>query len=782
MTFLASLNPQQREAVEHADGPLLVVAGAGSGKTRVVVCRIAWLILERGVQPQAILGVTFTNKAAGEMRARVGRLLEENGHPAGAAPLVSTFHSFCARLLRRYGNRLGEVREGLGPGFSILGNSDQVAIVKAALKEIGADAGDLKPRRVLGAISRAKNLGGAGDAVELHGADSAESGILNRVYKLYRESLVAANALDFDDLLLEAVRLLRSFPEIREALQDRYRHLLVDEFQDTNRPQYELVRMLAGTRRNVCVVGDQDQAIYSWRGADIGNILGFEQDFPAARRIHLEQNYRSSGNILKAATAVVANNTQRKAKRLWTDGPEGDRPVLLRSSDAHAEARAVVHHIEGLLDADPQMRVGVLYRTNAQSRLIEQALRQAGRQFAVVGGPAFYERAEVKNLLAYLRAALSPGDAVSLQRILNVPARGIGRSTLGRLQEIASRGDLTLWQAIGQAVDLQLVAPRARAALDRFRKLMARLRRTAASGNLRFTLERIFEETGYRQMLESDESPESRSRLENIRELIIAAQESADCGESLEDFLDQAALVADSDGIDTGARILLLTLHVAKGLEFPAVAMVGMEETLLPHRRSLGAGDDALEEERRLCYVGMTRARRHLILSHAASRRLYPRSPAEEMLPSRFLGEIPADLLDDRSPWQRRVEAEKAVHRTATVRATSMETHNSVSAVAGFFKERGIHVEMEPAPAGRRAQARPVRTQPPRGAPRLGRALRDLRRQGPFASGTRVRHSKFGVGVVRRREGEGPRAKLSVYFDSHGMKKLVAGYANLQEL
>ncbi len=801
MPILASLNSQQREAVEHTEGPLLILAGAGSGKTRVVVSRIAHLILQRGVAPESILGVTFTNKAASEMRDRVGRLLGENGLPERSAPAISTFHSFCVRLLRRHGQCLSKIRPGFATNFLIFDDGDQLAVVKTACKEIGMRAEGLNPKTVLGAISRAKNRNGR--ITQLQGRDSAESWVLTRVFELYRDALLAANGLDFDDLLLEAVRLLETFDEVRESLQARYRYLLVDEFQDTNRPQYEIVRLLAGTRRNVCVVGDEDQAIYSWRGADIGNILGFESDFPSARVIRFEQNYRSTRSILRVATAVVEHNKQRKGKRLWTDGPEGSPPVVFRVSDGHAEARCVAREIGRRLDEDPELRVGVLYRTNAQSRLFEEALHHEGRDFLLVGGVAFYQRAEVKDLLAYLRAAVSPDDAVSLRRIVNVPARGIGKTTLERLGEIAVGEGLSLWRAIGEAVDRRLLAARALTALDRFRQLMAELRERVENEEVDAVLEWVFEETGYRRMLESDESAEARSRLENIHELVVAARETVERDGSLEDFLDHAALVADSDGIDQAARILLMTLHTAKGLEFPAVAMVGMEEELLPHARSLAAGESAIEEERRLCYVGMTRARRHLLLSCAETRRQYGGDSPVRMLPSRFLKEIPPELVEDRSSrvWQpgaSRHAGEAAgsfpgtgsasgPRRTSLVATAGIETHDSVAAVADFFREKGISMDMPAtsrASTARRSAIREGGASPGlrREAPRLGQALRELRKQGPFARGTRVRHSKFGIGVVERRDGEGPNAKLSVYFRNHGMKRLVAGYADLQEL
>ncbi len=794
MTFLASLNSQQREAVMHGDGPLLVLAGAGSGKTRVIVSRIAHLIVERGIAAESVLAVTFTNKAAGEMRDRVFRLLAENGMAGARAPRVSTFHSFCVRLLRSHGAPLAALRKGFGTNFLIFDQSDQTAVVKEACKEVGVKERDLKPRNVLSAISRAKNrdLG----TVTLRGRDSAETRALNDIFERYQAALLASNALDFDDLLLEALRTLRSFEDVRKALQDRYQHILVDEFQDTNRPQYEILRLLAGLRRNVCVVGDDDQAIYSWRGAVIDNILGFQADFPRTKVVRLEQNYRSTQAILDASSALVSRNLRREKKRLWTDGPAGDRPALYRAADGDSEARYVAREASRLLDTDSDMRVAILYRTNAQSRLFEEALRREGLEFLVVGGVAFYQRAEVKDLLAYLKAAVSPGDPVSLRRIVNVPARGIGKTTLSRLSQHASQNGISLWQAIEEAVDGNLLPQRACTSLRRFRALMEDLREELRTDDVESALGWVLEETGYRTMLDSEDSPESRARLENVRELVIAAREAGERGLSVAEFLDHAALVADSDGIDEAARILLMTLHSAKGLEFPAVIMPGMEETLLPHARSMRDGDDALEEERRLCYVGMTRARRHLLLTCALYRRQYASQEAEHMIPSRFLREIPTGLLEDLSAAKGPRGLESMASETGWksmgaplgsrpgepggVRTAGIQTHDSVSAVAGFFKTKGIEFSSAPGAPPRRSAGRSGL--PRREAPKLGQALKTLRKEGPLARGTRVRHRKFGIGVVESREGEGPTAKVSVYFRGYGLKKLVAGYANLQEL
>ena len=800
MSVLASLNPQQREAVLQTDGPLLLLAGAGSGKTRVVITRIAHLILDKGVRPQSILAVTFTNKAAEEMRERVERILGAHGVTPDAMPTVSTFHSFCVRLLRRYGRPLAELRPGFTPQFLIFDEADQLAVVKRAYQDLGPDADFMKPSAALTAISRAKSRGR--HPIRLHAGDAQRTRLLERIYELYRDALVSSNALDFDDLLLESVRLLSASEEVLDRVRSRYCYLLVDEFQDTNRPQYQIMKLIAEPNCNVCVVGDEDQSIYSWRGAEIKNILEFEADFPGTRVIRLEQNYRSTASILAAASALVERNVHRKGKRLWTDGPAGDRPVLYRAADAEAEARYVVRTLGRLLDDDPTLRAGVLYRTNAQSRLLEDALRRDGRDFLLVGGVAFYQRAEVKDLLAYLKAAIAPDDAVSLRRILNVPARGIGKATLERLQNHASERGMSLWQAIEDTLDRSLLPARASAALGRFRQLLRGLRNKIQKDELPRVLEWVFDETGYRQMLESSDAAEDANRLENVKELLVAALEASARDATVQDFLDHAALVADSDGIDRRARILLMTLHNAKGLEFPLVAMIGLEEKLLPHRRSM-VDDSALEEERRLCYVGMTRAERYLLLTCAGKRWQYGSGNPERMLPSRFLEEIPADLLDDRTrgagaprtdrrvagpdirpkaPFQSVRPRERASRGTIQI-----QTHDSLQAVADFFKLRGIELETEDA-AGPSAKpppialARSVTAAPRKRKPRLGQALKDLRNQGAFPRGTRVRHEKFGVGVVQRREGEGPHAKLSVYFQNHGMKKLVAGYANLREM
>ena len=797
MSLLASLNPRQREAVEHTEGPLLVLAGAGSGKTRVIVTRAAYLIAEKGIRPSSILAVTFTNKAAGEMRERVGRLLEETGMAHGGLPTVSTFHAFCARLLRQHGEPLADWRPGFTSKFLICDADDQLSVVKDAMKKLGVKPDFIKPREALSAISRAKNGGSSkiGKARE----NDPKTDELNRIFKEYEGALLASNALDFDDLLLEAVRLLEGSESVRDTIRERYHYLMVDEYQDTNRPQYDLMLLLAGPNCNVCVVGDEDQSIYSWRGADIGNILGFERDFPSARVVRLEQNYRSTRPILDAAGAVVAHNEQRKGKHLWTDRLDGDPILLYRAASAAAEARYVAGSVRELLDADPGTQVGVLYRTNAQSRLIEDALRRESVGYVLVGSVAFYQRKEVKDVLAYVRVAFSPEDSVSLARIINTPARGIGKRTLGLLTDYANERSLTLWQAIEETVNGGRLPRRAAAALKQFQTLVVNLRSRAASMDITALLDTVLDRSGYRRMLDSDSSADAESRRENLDELVVAAQEAAKRGETAQDFLDHASLVADTDDIESSARVLLMTLHSSKGLEFPAVFLVGMEEQLLPHARVLEPLDnDALEEERRLCYVGMTRAQRRLVLSCAESRGRYGAGSEVDVLPSRFLNEIPRELIRDVSRgWtgldrpriyeliDDAAESQPAPNPRSDrskLEDAGIETHDSVEAIGSFFKRRAAQSNVVVAPSGPGSSSRPVPAPSGGFARGRGRAAKSAPEAGQFARGAKVRHRRFGVGVVQQCQGQGERAKLSVYFHQHGLKTLIAGPAKLQAL
>ncbi len=738
------LNPEQRAAVEATEGPLLILAGAGSGKTRVITSRIAWLIREKNVAPESILAVTFTNKAASEMGERVDRLLD---HSSLTKPLLCTFHSLCVRLLRRDIEALKIGNDGLTRSFAIYDENDQQAVVKQIMKRMGLDTKQLTPRTVLGKISWAKNHMVDPQEYYLSSKDPNNERIAH-IFKGYQAELRKCNALDFDDLLLEAVRLLKVSSEARERYQRRYRYLLVDEYQDTNRPQYELMKLLAGERKNVCAVGDEDQSIYSWRGADIRNILEFERDFPNARIVRLEQNYRSTQIILEAAGAVVANNLQRKGKKLWTDRKGGSLIGYYEAPDGENEALFIADRIQTFLrqtsssEIQEPGRAAVLYRTNAQSRLVEESLRRYNIRYTMVGGFSFYERAEIKDLLAYLRLIRNPHDSMALQRVINTPVRGIGKTTLETLERLALETGQSTWEALAAAIQNRLIPARALMAIDSFRQLildaqammdpdfagklsadvaasaessddadtgfefgassetqtqltfhdqMPQLLRVAqvstlGPGNegtptpdfdsdatelaedktddalafrapgdaatlpelIRFLLDR----TGYIKALETEGSPESFSRIENLKELANAAHDAETRGETLAEFLDHAALASDTDQFDPDARVTLMTLHAAKGLEFPLVFLAGLEEGLFPHSRTLNNPDE-LEEERRLCYVGMTRAMNTLVLTRAIYRRRYGNDAPEMSIPSRFLEEVPNQLIENlggRSP------------------------------------------------------------------------------------------------------------------------------------
>ena len=711
-SYLSQLNPQQREAVEAVEGPVLILAGAGSGKTRVITYRIAHLIDGIGVPPDSILAVTFTNKAASEMASRVESLV---GTRSVTKPLISTFHSFCVRLLRRDIETLQIGGKGYRKDFVIYDEADQQSVVKAAMKRLGIDDKQVTPRNVLAQISWAKNHMLDPQEVYLNSSDPKTERVA-QIYEVYRQELAKSNALDFDDLLLYAVKVLKSSAEVRERYNRRYRHILVDEYQDTNRPQYELMRMLAGTEHNVCAVGDEDQSIYSWRGADIRNILEFEQDFPEARIIRLEQNYRSTQNILQAASAVVARNVKRKGKNLWTERSGGAQIGYYEAPDGENEALFAADYIskylrQGQAENGETPRAAVLYRTNSQSRLVEEAMRRYQMNYHVVGGFSFYERAEIKDMISYLKVIGNPDDSIALQRVINTPPRGIGKTTMETIERIALETGTSLWNAIGETVRQRLLPPRALAALNSFREMIEDARamhlgtfrervaetaaaeqpigtleedhlqhamdfspemfegedalsstpansrsfhsggqKTVASGrddnqnrddatafspeslashgedatgedgqarvegfrapgdaaNTAELLKFLLDRTGYIKLLEQEDTPESLARIENLRELVNAAMDSRDRGETLSEFLDHAALVSDADQYDENSRITLMTLHAAKGLEFPLVFLIGLEEGLFPHSRTLLAPDD-IEEERRLCYVGMTR-------------------------------------------------------------------------------------------------------------------------------------------------------------------------------
>ncbi len=772
MDFLEGLNPRQREAVEHSEGPLLVLAGAGSGKTRVITHRIAHLMTAFRVPGWAVLAVTFTNKAAGEMRDRVRSLVSTG--PEGA-PTVATFHSFCVRLLRREGAPLGQLRRGFTPLFTIYDDDDQISMIKSIYKALGLDDKFMQPRAALSRISNAKSHTQSPEEIARAATDPTTTRFAT-VYERYEARLRESNALDFDDLLLEAVNLLRHDDATRQRLNQRYEFVMVDEYQDTNRSQYDLMRLLSEQRHNICVVGDEDQSIYGWRGANIRNILDFERDFPGATIIRLEQNYRSTQTILEAASAVVANNTERIGKTLWTDSGAGEKITLYEAPDSENEALWIADTVESRLARNPQERVAVLYRTNSQSRQIEEALRRYGRKYIVVGGFSFYQRAEVKDLLAYLKVLVSPHDSIGLLRVINTPARGIGRTTLEQIEQYALQHELSLWTSLEQMLKVHAFPGRAEAALAAFHRMMTELASQLDTRPIGETLADVLERTGYRKMLEEEGTEESRQRLANLDELLNAAADAGERGESLRDFLDHAALVSDADSNDSGAPVSLLTMHNAKGLEFPVVFIAGLEEGLFPHSRSLDS-ESGMEEERRLCYVGMTRAETKLYLSWARYRRRFGGAQPEVSLASRFLQEVPRNLVDavrGDAPQARNVDLYSEryqVRESAQRNLYTGKTYNSVDNIRQFFSERGMPAPQGIAPKAAAASA----AQPAAPVPQFKKPV--AKKLGP---GSTVEHTKWGRGTVLRLEGSGEDTKVTVSFPGYGLKKLIAKYAGIK--
>ena len=790
MDFLSGLNPRQKEAVCHVEGPLLILAGAGSGKTRVITHRIAHLIDSHGVFGPSVFAVTFTNKAAGEMRERVLNLLA--GRINNAGPNVSTFHSFCVRLLRRDGSSLSQLRPGFTREFQIYDADDQVVLIKQIYKKLGLDDKFMQHRAALSRISQSKNQKQGPEDLYKAAADP-KIAKLAKVFELYNEELRRANSLDFDDLLLEAVRLLRHDAEIRALWNRRVGFLMVDEYQDTNRSQYELMRLLSQDHDNVAVVGDEDQSIYGWRGADIRNILDFEKDYPNAKTIKLERNYRSTKTILDAAGAVVANNQARIGKWLETENDAGVPIGFYEAADGESEAIFIADAIDKLLRQDPAARVAVLYRTNFQSRQIEEALRRYNRPYVVVGGFSFYQRAEVKDALAYLKLLANANDGVSLARIINVPARGIGKTTIEQIEALARERGISQWDACQASCDEKLLGSRAEASVSAFLRMIGELREFLSTRGVHEALNELLERTGYRQMIAADASVDSESKLGNLEELLSAAAEAHERGETLTDFLDHAALVSDADQVDDKARVSLLTMHNAKGLEFPVVFIAGMEEGLFPHSRSRES-ESQLEEERRLCYVAMTRAERRLYLTCARSRRRYGGSPLEPCQRSRFLEEVPARLMEDlhtRSrPGVLDLYGERAEVREVARRNTyTGKTYNSLDHISQFFADRGIAApSMAPKPAPAATPAAPVtQPAPPKAAP-AGQSQTSASRppagaktgKRGFAAGATVYHAKYGRGTVIRKEGDGDDAKITVSFANIGIKKLIAKFAQLK--
>jgi DNA helicase-2/ATP-dependent DNA helicase PcrA len=633
--YLADLNPAQREAVLATEGPVLVVAGAGSGKTRVLTYRIAHLVAAVGVKPQEILAITFTNKAAGEMRERLGSVVGD----IARTMWVMTFHSACGRILRREAPRLG-----YRSNFTIYDQADQVRLVKQCLEELDRDPKRFVPRGIHAQISNAKNQLVSPEEYKSRVASFFDQTVAD-VYELYQRRLLSSNAADFDDLLMLTVEVLDRFPDARKKWQKAFRYVLVDEYQDTNHAQYRLLQLLAGEHRNVFAVGDPDQSIYAFRGADIRNIMEFERDFGGAKQIALEQNYRSSNAILRAANAVISENRERKPKNLWSELGEGDPVRVIEVEDEHAEARFVASEIAGLVDEGfSGSEIAIFYRTNAQSRVLEDVLVRQDIPYQVIGGPKFYERAEIKDAIAYLQVIDNPSDAISLTRIANRPRRGIGDASLARLQTYADAHGLPLWEALEHPEEAGCGGAPLKA-IDRFRTLMQSAMAGAPELSVPGLLERVLEQSGYLEALEAERTIEAHGRTENLMELVGVAREYQESVEepSLSEFLQQISLYSDQDALEEERSLVtLMTLHNAKGLEFRVVFLIGMEEGVFPHSRSIE--EQGLEEERRLCYVGLTRAQERLVLTHAAARSLW--GSRGYNMPSRFLDELPQEEIE----------------------------------------------------------------------------------------------------------------------------------------
>ena len=633
--YLADLNPAQREAVLATEGPVLVVAGAGSGKTRVLTYRIAHLVSAVGVKPQEILAITFTNKAAGEMRER----LEDVLGGIARTMWVMTFHSACGRILRTEAPKLG-----YRSNFTIYDQADQVRVVKLCLEELERDPKRFVPRGIHSQISNAKNLLITPDDYKARISSFYDQTVAD-VYELYQGRLFASNAVDFDDLLMLTVQVLERFPEARKRWQKAFRYVLVDEYQDTNHAQYRLLQLLAGEHQNVFAVGDPDQSIYAFRGADIRNIMEFERDFGGAKQIALEQNYRSTNAILRAANAVISENRERKPKNLWSELGEGDPIRVIEVEDEHAEARFVAAEIAGLVDEGyAGSEIAIFYRTNAQSRVLEDVLVRQDIPYQVIGGPKFYERAEIKDAIAYLQVIDNPSDAISLIRIANRPRRGIGDASLARVRAYADAHGLSLWEALEHPEEAGCGGAPLKA-IDKFRTLMQSSMAGALELSVPELLERVLDQSGYLESLEAERTIEAQGRMENLMELVGVAREYQESAESpsLSEFLQQISLFSDQDAIEEGRSLVtLMTLHNAKGLEFRAVFLIGMEEGVFPHSRSIE--EQGLEEERRLCYVGLTRAQERLVLTHAAARSLW--GSRGYNLPSRFLDELPQEEIE----------------------------------------------------------------------------------------------------------------------------------------
>ncbi|GAM11892.1 DNA helicase PcrA [Mesobacillus selenatarsenatis] len=737
--LLNGLNPEQQKAVKTVDGPLLLMAGAGSGKTRVLTHRIAYLMVEKGVNPYNILAITFTNKAAREMRERIQRMM------GGAADniWISTFHSMCVRILRRDIDRLGYNRN-----FTILDSTDQQSVIKSILKDKNMDPKKYDPRAILGTISSAKNELITPEEYAKTAGDYFSQKVSD-VYTEYQRRLRKNNALDFDDLIMTTITLFIRVPEVLEYYQRKFQYIHVDEYQDTNRAQYMLVKLLAQRFQNLCVVGDSDQSIYRWRGADIANILSFEKDYPRASVILLEQNYRSTKKILLAANMVIQNNMNRKPKNLWTENPEGNKIMYYRADSEQGEAQFVIGKIqEQIRNGRKLSDIAILYRTNAQSRVIEESFLKSNIDYSIVGGIKFYDRKEIKDILAYLRLISNPDDDISLQRIINVPKRAIGSTSIDKIANFATMHDLSMFQAL-ETIEMIGLSPKAEKAAAEFRNLVSNYTHQQEYLSVTELVEEVLDKTGYRDMLKAEKSIESQSRLENIDEFLTVTKSFEESSEdkSLVAFLTDLALVADIDRLDDDGEkktdfVTLMTLHSAKGLEFPVVFLIGMEEGVFPHSRSL-MEEDEMEEERRLAYVGITRAEEELFITNAQMRTLFGRT---NMNPeSRFIKEIPADLVEDAVPKVRRPAPTSGGRPAPSGGRPGTSTRPSIST--------------------RGAVSRPV------AAASGGEGIE-------WKVGDKAQHGKWGTGTVVSVKGSGEGMELDIAFPSPtGIKRLLAKFA-----
>ncbi|MEK9199717.1 DNA helicase PcrA [Ureibacillus sp. FSL E2-3493] len=740
--LLNGMNPQQAEAVKTTEGPLLIMAGAGSGKTRVLTHRIAYLVVEKEVYPSKILAITFTNKAAREMRERIDNLL---GNGTTESMWVSTFHSMCVRILRRNIDRIG-----ISKNFSILDSADQLSVVKNVLKELNIDSKRFEPRAILNAISAAKNECITADQYKANSnPNNPYEKVVAQVYEGYEKRLRRNQSLDFDDLIMTTITLFERVPDVLDFYQNKFQYIHVDEYQDTNHSQYKLVQLLAQKFKNICVVGDSDQSIYRWRGADIGNILSFEKDYPNAKVILLEQNYRSTKRILQAANDVIEHNESRYPKKLRTDNLEGEKIVLYKAYNEQDEAQFVVQTIQKLMEKENRSLddFAILYRTNAQSRVMEEVLVKSNMTYQIVGGTKFYDRKEIKDLLAYLRLIANNDDDLSLARIINEPKRNIGATSFEKMATYAIQQDRSIFDAMKEVLFMGLT-PRAAGAVDKFRELIEGFTKMQEYLSVTELVEQVIEKSGYRAMLENEKTIESESRLENIEEFlsVTKAFEERSDDKSLIAFLTDLALVADIDALDkedtSKGSIILMTMHAAKGLEFPIVFIIGMEENVFPHSRSL---DDPaeMEEERRLAYVGITRAEQRLYLTCAGSRTLFGRSSYN--MPSRFLQEISEDIIEQISKSGHRIDADELPFSTGRSQRAQSQRRRTIG-----------NVQTKPQIANLQSTG--------------GDQLQ-------WKAGDKAVHGKWGTGTVVSVKGEGDGMELDIAFPSIGIKRLLAKFA-----